>query len=69
MEILSAICAILALTGAWLNASQKKEGFYFWIVTNMYFCLQSASAELYSQSALFGIYFALAIKGLISWKK
>lgn len=68
-EAASTIMAFVALYGTYLNANQKKKCFYFWLVTNAFFSLESASAGLYAQSLLFMAYFFLAIKGIYTWKE
>jgi nicotinamide riboside transporter PnuC len=69
MHILTWLLTILALWGTWLNANMKREGFYFWIVTNIAFSVINFMIEQYAMSFLFFVYTLLAIKGLTKWKK
>lgn len=69
MFILTWLLAILALWGTWLNANQQREGFFFWIVTNVAFSIINFMIGQYAISFLFLVYTILAIKGLTTWKK
>ncbi len=69
LTILSWIMSLIALTGTILNAQMKKEGFYFWIVSNLYLSYMDWKAGLYYQSLLLFIYFLLALNGLYNWNK
>lgn len=59
----------LALTGTILNAKKNKIGFQFWMISNLFFCLHNLFIEQYPQSALFGIYWILAIYGYYNWSE
>jgi len=58
----------IALTGTILNVMQNKICFAFWIVSNFLLCLRNIKIKEYPQAVLFGIYFALAIFGILNWK-
>jgi len=60
---------LCALYGTYLNAKKKREGFYWWVVTDAAFCAVNWTIDQYALSALFFIYTLLAIKGLREWKK
>lgn len=66
---ISTLMLILALAGTYLNADKKRSGFYFWLITNAYFSVESVMVGLYAQAALFAVFFVLAIKGLYTWKE
>lgn len=68
MQYISLIAVAVALYGTYLNAQQKRSGFYFWLVTNAFFSAESFCAGLPAQGLLFLAYFVLAIKGLRTWK-
>jgi hypothetical protein len=69
LEIISWVCTLCALYGTWLNSNQDRRGFYYWVATNVTFALIFVSAHMWAQAFLFGVYTALAIKGLMTWKK
>lgn len=64
-----AFASATAYTGMWLMAKKKVESWYWWIATNI------ASIPLYFvkhfvfTSVYYLVLFALAIFGLVSWKK
>lgn len=68
-EVITWIVSALALTGTILNSNRNKSGFYLWLCTNMFWTVVDFRAGLYAQSALFGAYTLLAVKGLITWTK
>lgn len=68
-EVITWIVSILALTGTILNSSRNKYGFILWFFTNLFWVIVDFRAGLYAQSALFGAYTLLAVKGLITWTK
>lgn len=68
MCFLSWFMTAIALCGTFLNANQNRAGFYFWLASNLFFCLYNGFIEQYALSVLFGVYFLLAIQGLRKWK-
>jgi len=69
MFISSWIFVLIALYGTYLNSSQDKRGFYFWVVSNVAFSLINLSCGMYAQAFLFAVYTALAIRGILVWGK
>ena len=59
---------LLSLTGVVLNIKKNKLCFVIWTITNATWCLYDLSLHAYAQSALFAVYFILAIWGLIEWR-
>jgi nicotinamide riboside transporter PnuC len=59
----------IALRGTWLNAKGKRDGFWFWVVSNTGFAIVNFLLSQYAMSALFTAYLFLAIKGLKTWRK
>ena len=59
---------ILSIVGVILNIKKRNECFIVWIFTNASWAIYDFKIGAYSQSALFGIYFALSIWGLHEWK-
>jgi nicotinamide riboside transporter PnuC len=63
------ILTAFSITGVILNVKRRRESFYFWAVSNAIWAIIDYQAGIYAQAALFGVYFALAIWGIISWRK
>jgi len=63
------IIAILALVGTYLNVKRNKYGFALWMLTNLYFSILNMRLGSYPQSALFFVYFMLAVYGFFSWNR
>lgn len=57
----------MSLLGVVLNIYKRKECFIIWACTNFIWCVYDFSIGAIEQSALFAVYFALAIWGLIKW--
>lgn len=66
---LSWIMSAIALAGTLMNAERNKWGFAFWLISNLYMSIRFFVIGEYAQSALFFIYFLLAIRGIFSWTK
>lgn len=60
---------VLSIIGVILNIKKRKECFIIWVGTNFTWAIYDFYIGAYAQSALFGIYFLLAIWGLIEWRK
>lgn len=63
------ILVILGITGVILNNHQKIECFYVWGFTSICWCIIDFHHGIYSQSALFAIYFGLSIHGWWNWRR
>ena len=68
-EVITWIVSGLALAGTILNSNRNKYGFVLWFFTNLFWLIVDFRAGLYAQSALFGAYTLLAVKGLLTWSK
>jgi hypothetical protein len=68
MIVSSILLTILALCGTWLNANQKRSGFYWWIASNSGWSIYNLIIGQYALAGLFAVYLILAIKGLMTWK-
>jgi nicotinamide riboside transporter PnuC len=69
LETISWLATFVALYGTYLNSQQDRNGFWWWIVSNVSFCVINLSYSMYAQSLLFAVFTALAIRGLIKWDK
>jgi len=68
MFILTWLLTLCALWGTWLNARQIREGFMWWIITDVGFAIVNFMIAQYALALLFFVYTLLAIKGLNTWK-
>jgi len=59
---------LFSVIGVILNIQKKKSCFYFWAGSNICWAVVDYVNGLYSQAALFGIYFLLAVWGIIAWR-
>ena len=67
--ILSWFMTGLALVGVVLNIKKDSRCFAIWVCTNFFWCVYDFHLGAIAQSALFAVYFCLAIWGLWEWKK
>lgn len=63
------IITILSILGVILNVKRRKECFIVWAFTNFAWMVYDFRIQAYAQSALFAVYFILAIWGLYEWRK
>jgi Nicotinamide mononucleotide transporter len=63
------IIAGMALIGTYLNVKRNRYGFALWMITNSYFSILNIRLGSYPQSALFFVYFILAVYGFIAWHR
>jgi nicotinamide riboside transporter PnuC len=63
------ILVLLGVIGVILNNHRRIECFYVWGITSFCWMIIDFQKGIYSQSALFAIYFMLAIHGWYNWKK
>jgi len=59
----------LSIAGVVLNIKKKRACFILWAVTNFVWMVVDYHAGIYSQAALFCVYFALALWGIYEWRK
>lgn len=63
------IMSAIALAGTILNAEKSRAGFWFWLVSNLFWAVYDFRVGAYAQSALFAVYTLLAVRGLIVWRQ
>lgn len=68
MYILTWLFTFVAIYGTWLNANAKKEGFYWWLVSNSGFAIINCLSGQYALCLLFSTYLFITIKGIRTWK-
>jgi nicotinamide riboside transporter PnuC len=59
----------IAIIGTIMNAKQIRSGFIIWMITNAVFAVYNVYIGAYAQTALFSVYFGLAVYGWINWGK
>jgi len=59
----------LAIVGVILNIKKRRACFIIWTFTNGAWCLYDYSIGATAQSALFAVYFVLALWGIYEWRK
>jgi len=68
-EIVTWTCSVLATIGVILNIKKRRSCFFVWAVTNATWTVIDFYKEIYAQSALFFLYFLLALWGIYEWRK
>jgi nicotinamide riboside transporter PnuC len=63
------LVTLASIIGVVLNVKRKKACFIVWACSNFVWMIIDYQNGLYSQAALFLIYFLLAIWGLWEWRK
>jgi len=69
VEILGAVCSVIAVAGVVLNNRKVAACFYLWIISNMISAGLHAEAGMYSLVIRDLIFCALAVEGAIKWRK
>jgi len=69
IESISWLFTIVALYGTYLNTGRDVRGFYFWLMSNICFCVVNFAEGHLAQGFLFGVYTILAVIGLQRWKQ
>jgi nicotinamide riboside transporter PnuC len=63
------IITLISLIGVILNIKKRRECFMIWTVSNFAWMVYDFKIGAYAQSALFAVYFVLAVWGLYEWKE
>ena len=69
MDGLSMIFTAVAIFGALLNSYQRIEGFYCWILSNIFFIIFNMHHEHHSVAILFMFYLIITLNGIYTWMK
>ena len=69
MVIISWITTALALIGTVLNVKKQNLCFWFWLVSNTLWLIYDLYSGLWSRAILDAVQWALALWGIIEWKK
>jgi hypothetical protein len=60
---------LASVVGVIANIYKKRWCFIVWSGTNAFWCIYDLYIGEYAQLALFGMYFILAVWGLVKWHK
>lgn len=69
MVIISWITTALALIGTVLNVKKYNLCFWFWLISNTLWLIFDIYSGLLSRAILDAVQWALALWGIIEWKK
>lgn len=69
MTVIPYIVTAASIVGTVANSLQKRWCFYVWICTNTFWCVFNVINGSYAQALLYAFNFAMAILGLVKWKK
>lgn len=67
--VLNWISTGIALGGAYLISKQDFKGFYFWVVSNTFFCGYNLIDENYAGAILFFCYLLITLNGIYNTLK
>ena len=69
MEILTWAMTGITILGTVANSYQKREGFYFWLISNIFWVCYNIYNKMYAQAVVYFFNAAMCIVGLVKWKK
>jgi nicotinamide riboside transporter PnuC len=69
IEYIPWILSGLSIIGAFLNARQRIEGFYFWLFANMAWIAFNIHIGLYGQVPMWVFYTIISVYGIYEWRK
>lgn len=68
IEIISWIATTIAIIGTIANAHQKRFGFWFWLISNVFWVAFNIYNKMYAQAAVYIFNSAMCVVGLVKWK-
>lgn len=69
MNFIPYIITAASIVGTVANSLQKRWCFFVWLGTNSFWCVHNAVNGSYAQALLYAFNFAMAILGLIRWRR
>lgn len=69
MNIVPYFVTAASIVGTVANSFQKRWCFYVWLCTNAFWCVFNAINGSYAQALLYAFNFAMAILGLVKWRR
>jgi nicotinamide riboside transporter PnuC len=68
IELVGTVATVIAVAGVLLNNRRRRECFYLWIVSNALTLGVHVAAGVWSLAVRDGIFFVLAVEGLLRWR-
>lgn len=68
IRILSIVGFILSILGYEFIVRKRWTGFIFWLISNVLWMAIDIHAGLYEQAAMFAVFTAYTIRGIIKWR-
>lgn len=69
LPFFDALCSTISLIANWLLAKKKIENWFLWIFVDVIYVGVFLYKDLYLSAALYGLFFFMAIRGYIEWKR
>ena len=69
MTMISWSMTAVGIIGTILNSYQKRSGFIFWLISNVFWIVFNIQNTSYAQAAVYAFNSAMCIIGLYKWKK
>lgn len=69
IEIVSWGMTTLTIIGTIANSFQKRAGFYFWLISNLFWIGYNIYNKMYAQAAVYAFNSLMCVVGLVKWKK
>lgn len=69
MKYIAYFVTAASIVGTVANSFQKRWCFWVWICTNTFWCVYNVIFGSYAQALLYAFNFAMAVVGLVKWRK
>jgi nicotinamide riboside transporter PnuC len=69
IEVAGTAATVVAVCGVILNNRRRRECFYLWLVSNAVTLIIHLAIGVYSMAVRDTIFLALAVEGLVKWRK
>ena len=69
LNTISWIATAIAIIGTIANANKKRFGFWFWLISNVFWVAFNIYNKMYAQAAVYVFNSAMCIVGLRQWKR
>lgn len=69
MNYIAYFVTLCSIIGTVANSFQKRWCFWVWSCTNTFWCIYNIVFGSYAQAVLYAFNFAMAIIGLVKWKR
>ena len=69
IDIITWTMTVMSIFGTIANSFQKRFGFYFWLVANIFWVGYNFYNKMYAQAAVYLFNSIMCVVGLYKWKK